>query len=91
SEVPTLEESGIANFDISTWFGVVAPAGTPEAIIEKLNQAYAEGMKDERVQQQMRNMASDLEPGSAQDFTNYAKEELAKYQEMIKSAAIKLD
>ncbi|KGF31087.1 Bug family tripartite tricarboxylate transporter substrate binding protein [Oligella urethralis] len=91
SEVPTLEESGIANFDISTWFGVVAPAGTPEAIIEKLNQAYAEGMKDERVQQQMRNMASDLEPGSAQDFTNYAKEELAKYQEMIKAAAIKLD
>lgn len=91
AELPTIQESGIDDFDIGTWFGVVAPAGTPEAIVEKLNSAYAEGMKDERVQTQMRNMGSELEPGSAQDFADYAATELKKYEEIVKSAGVKLD
>lgn len=91
ADVPTLEESGIDNFDIATWFGVVSPAGTPAAVIEKLNKAYAEGMQDERVQIQMRNMGSDLKPGSAQDFIDYAKAELEKYKEIVEAAEVKLD
>ena len=91
ADLPTMQESGIEDFDIGTWFGVVAPAGTPEAIVEKLNSAYAEGMKDERVQTQMRNMGSELEPGSAQDFADYAATELKKYEEIVKSAGVKLD
>lgn len=91
ADLPTLEESGIENFDIGTWFGVVSPAGTPDAIIEKLNKAYADGMQDERVQTQMRNMGSDLAPGSAQDFTDYAKTELAKYKEIVEAANVQLD
>ncbi|MDO5667713.1 MAG: tripartite tricarboxylate transporter substrate binding protein [Alcaligenaceae bacterium] len=91
ADLPTIEESGIENFDIGTWFGVVSPAGTPEGVIEKLNQAYAAGMQDERVQTQMRNMGSDLAPGSAQDFSDYAKSELAKYKEIVESADVKLD
>lgn len=90
-DVPTLEEDGIDNFDISTWFGVVSPAGTPEAIVEKLNKAYAEAMQDQRVQAQMRNMGSDLEPGTAADFSNYAKKELEKYKEVVEAAGIGLD
>ena len=91
AELPTLQESGIEDFDIGTWFGVVSPAGTPDAIIEKLNNAYAEGMKDERVQTQMRNMGSELEPSSAQDFADYAAAELKKYEEIVKSAGVKLE
>ena len=91
ADLPTLEESGVADFDIGTWFGVVSPAGTPEAIVEKLNKAYAEGMQDERVQTQMRNMGSDLEPSSAQDFADYAESELAKYKNIVESAGIKLE
>lgn len=91
ADLPTLEESGIDNFDIGTWFGVVSPAGTPTPIIDKLNKAYAEGMQDERVQTQMRNMGSDLAPSSAQDFSSYAQSELEKYKEIVQSADIKLD
>lgn len=91
ADLPTLEESGIENFDIGTWFGIVSPAGTPNSIVDKLNKAYAEGMQDERVKTQMRNMGSDLTPGSAQDFTDYAKAELEKYKEIVESADVKLD
>ena len=91
ADLPTMEESGVESFDISTWFGVVSPAGTPDAIIEKLNKAYAEGMKDERVQTQMKNMGSNLEPGTAQDFADYAASELVKYKDIIESAGVKLD
>ena len=91
ADLPTMEESGIENFDIGTWFGVVSPAGTPQAVIEKLNKAYAEGMQDERVQTQMKNMGSDLEPGTAQDFADYAAAELAKYKEIVESSGVKLE
>ena len=91
ADLPTMEESGIENFDIGTWFGVVSPAGTPDAVIEKLNKAYAEGMQDERVQTQMKNMGSDLEPGTAQDFADYAAAELAKYKDIVESSGVKLE
>lgn len=91
ADLPTMEESGVENFDIGTWFGVVSPTGTPEAVIEKLNLAYAEGMQDERVQTQMKNMGSDLAPGTAQDFADYAVAELAKYKDIVESAGVKLD
>lgn len=91
TDLPTMEESGVEAFDISTWFGVVSPAGTPEGIVNKLNQAYAEGMKDERVQTQMKNMGSDLEPGTAQEFADYAAAELVKYKDIVESSGIKLN
>lgn len=91
ADLPTMEESGVEDFDIGTWFGVVSPAGTPEAIVNKLNQTYAEAMQDERVQTQMRNMGSDLKPSSAQDFADFAKSELEKYKQMVEVSNVKLD
>lgn len=42
-EVPTLAESGLPGFDVESWFGLMAPAGTPQPVIERLNQAFEQG------------------------------------------------
>lgn len=90
-DLATLEELGVKGFDIGTWFGVVAPAGTPEAAINKLNEAYAAAMSDEAVQKQLKSMGSDLKPSSAADFKAFAERELAKYKEIVETAKAKIE
>lgn len=88
--LPTLEEEGIKDFDIGTWFGIIAPAGTPETVINTLNQLYAAAMDDPAVQKQLETMGSAVKPGSAADFTAFAKKELAKYKEIVNTAHAKI-
>ena len=90
-DVSTLQEAGVDDFDIGTWFGIVAPAGTPEPIITKLNAVYTQAMKDPKVQEQLRAMGSDLEPGSAQDFAEFAKKEYDKYKEIVELSNARID
>src|SRR5690606_7791315 len=45
-DLPTMQESGVDNFDLGTWFGVLATGGTPKAIVDKLNAAYVKGLQD---------------------------------------------
>lgn len=90
-EVSTLQEVGVTDFDIGTWFGIVAPAGTPEPIISKLNAVYSKAMKDPKVQEQLRAMGSDLEPGTAEDFAAFAKKEYDKYKEIVELSNARID
>ncbi|ETD72440.1 ABC transporter substrate-binding protein [Pelistega indica] len=89
-EVATMQELGVDGFDIGTWFGVVAPAGTPKDVIETLNKAYAKAMIDESVKKQLNTMGSDLTPSSAADFKAFAEKEYAKYKTIIEVSNIKI-
>lgn len=89
--LPTLEEQGVKDFDIGTWFGIVAPAGTPEDVINTLNQLYADAMNDPAVKKQLETMGSAVKAGTAAEFAEFAKKELAKYKEVVKTANAKID
>lgn len=91
SDLPTLQEEGVADFDIGTWFGIIAPAGTPEPIITQLNAVYAKAMNSPKVQEQLQAMGSDLKPGSAQDFADFAQKEYTKYKEIIALSGARID
>ncbi len=90
-DLATLEELGVKDFDIGTWFGIVAPAGTPDAVINKLNEAYAAAMNDDSVKKQLQNMGSDVKPASAAEFKAFAERELAKYKTIVETAKAKIE
>ena len=90
-EVPTLSESGLAGYDSTGWFGLVAPAGTPTTIIQRLNAEFTAALNDEAIRQQMRASGMEPAPTSVETFDAYIKSETQKWAKVIKQANIKLN
>ncbi|NYT36201.1 tripartite tricarboxylate transporter substrate binding protein [Allopusillimonas soli] len=89
-DLPTMQEAGVENFDLGTWFGVFATGGTPPAIIDKLNAAYSKALMDPEVRKNLRTMGSTAEPNSPEAFAAFVKSELAKYKEVVAASGAKL-
>lgn len=90
-EVPTVAEAGLAGYDSTGWFGVVAPAGTPDAVIARLNTEITGALKDEQVMTSMRNLGVEPMPTTARAFDAYIRSETDKWAKVIRQAQIKLD
>ncbi|NYT59931.1 tripartite tricarboxylate transporter substrate binding protein [Alcaligenaceae bacterium] len=89
-DLPTMQEAGIKNFDIGTWFGVFATGGTPKAAIDTLNAAYAKALNDPDVRKNLLTMGSDTKPGTPEDLAALVKNDLAKYKEIVEVSGAKL-
>ena len=79
-------EAGVPDFVSVSFTGLVAPAGTPEAIIRKLNAAVNESLKDAAVQSVLRKLAVDIRGGSPEEFGAYLTQEREKWSEVTKAA-----
>lgn len=90
-EVPTVSEAGLTGYDSTGWFGMVAPAGTPAAVIMRLNLELNAALRDESVQTTMRNMGMEPTPGTVEGFDAYIRTETQKWSRVIQLANIKLD
>jgi tripartite-type tricarboxylate transporter receptor subunit TctC len=90
-DVPTLLESGIPDFAITFWSGVVAPAGTPAAIVNKLNAAMDKGLRSQEIQDKLAAIGAQTAPGSPQDFASFIASETVKWREIAKTANVSLD
>ena len=90
-EVPTASEAGLAGYDSTGWFGVVAPAGTPPAAIGRLHAEITAALRDEQIQSSMRAQGVEPAPTSPEAFEAYIQSETAKWARVIKAANIKLD
>ncbi len=90
-DVPTVAEAGLPGYDSTGWFGVVAPAGTPPAIVSRLNAAITAALKDEQVKANMRNLGVEPTPTTAAAFEAYIRSETGKWAQVIRQAQIKLD
>jgi tripartite-type tricarboxylate transporter receptor subunit TctC len=90
-DVPTLLESGIPDFAITFWSGVVAPAGTPAAIVAKLNAAMDKGLRSQEIQDKLAAIGAQTTPGSPQDFASFIASETVKWREIAKTANVSLD
>ncbi|MEI2415261.1 tripartite tricarboxylate transporter substrate binding protein [Orrella sp. JC864] len=84
ADVPTIDESGVPGFDLGTWFGVFATGGTPEPVVQKLNQAYVQALRQPDIVDRLRVMGSQAQPLSAQDFARMVAAEKEKYREIVK-------
>lgn len=90
-DVPTVAEAGLPGYDSTGWFGLVAPAGTPDAIIARLNAELNAGLSDPQIQTAMRNLGVEPAPGTPAAFGAYIASETTKWAKVIQTARIKLD
>ncbi len=87
-DVPTMAESGIADYVTTFWTGVVVPAGTPPAIVATLNGAISNGLRSQAVQDAFARVGAQPVPGSPQDFENFIASEQRKWAAIAKTAGI---
>lgn len=86
--VPTFAEAGYPNYDTGSWYGVLAPAGTPQPIIAKLSAAFAAALKDPAVATYLKRLGADPIGSTPQAFAAFLKNESAKYGKVIKENGI---
>lgn len=87
-ELPTLDEAGVTGFDMDSWAGMVAPAGTPKEIIVKLNTELRKIIETAEVKQQIAATGFEAFSSSPEELDEFVKAQLAKWQRMIKDAGI---
>ncbi|MCU4118720.1 Bug family tripartite tricarboxylate transporter substrate binding protein [Variovorax sp. N23] len=90
-DVPTVAEAGLPGYDSTGWFGIVAPAGTPDAIVARLNAQINAALADGQTQASMRNLGVEPAPGTPAAFGAYIASETKKWAKVIRTAHIKLD
>jgi tripartite-type tricarboxylate transporter receptor subunit TctC len=90
-DVPTLVESGYPDFVIDAWTGVVAPAGTAPAIVEKLNGAINAGLKTPGAQASLAKFSAIANLGTPKDFETFLASQMAKWGAIVKLAGAKID
>ena len=90
-DVPTASEAGLPGYDSTGWFGVVAPADTPDAVVRRLNTELQAALADDANKSALRNLGVEPAPSSAQAFGDFIRSETQKWAGVIKAANIKLD
>jgi tripartite-type tricarboxylate transporter receptor subunit TctC len=90
-EVPTLQEAGLPGFEIVSWFGLVAPAGTPAPIVARLNEETAKVLRRADVQATLGAQGLQLEPSTPDQFGAHIRSEIAKFTRIAKNAGIKAE
>jgi len=90
-DVPTLHELGYANTEASAWFGVVAPARTPRAAIDALNQAINDALKRPDLVDKLRAIGAQPMPGSPEAFGRFVQEERARWIPVAKALGVKAE
>ena len=90
-EVPTIAEAGVPGYAAANWIGVVAPAGTPAAIVEKLNKEISAALDSPEVQKQFSSEGAEVVRMSSAEFGDFMVKELAKWGRVVKEAGIKAE
>lgn len=90
-QVPTFEELGFSGLEAGAWFGVMARTGTPQAVVDTLNQAVNEALKKPEVIEKLRNIGTAPLPGTAQQFAQFIAAERRQWMPLAKSLGVKAD
>jgi tripartite-type tricarboxylate transporter receptor subunit TctC len=90
-EVPTFGELGYPKVAVSLWYGLLAPAGTPKPVVEKLNREAARALTSPDVRDKLQAQGAEPMPGTPEAFASFMQEEMAKWAPVVKQAGVKLD
>lgn len=90
-DVPTLKEAGYPDAEASAWFGVVAPAKTPAAVVNELNRAINEALKKPELVEKLRNIGAQPMPGSPEVFAKFVADERARWIPLARQLGVKAD
>ncbi|MEJ8810841.1 tripartite tricarboxylate transporter substrate binding protein [Variovorax ureilyticus] len=90
-DVPTFDEAGLPGVYASSWYGLSAPAGTPRAIIDKLNAEANAVLKSPEFQKRMQTLGAEIGGGTPEDYGRFMASETKRYAEIVRIAGAKLD
>ncbi len=90
-DVPTVAESGYPQFEASVWYGLVAPAKTPAAVVARLNAQVQQALASPPVRQMLADAGGEAFPGTPEQFGAFLQSERARYEKLIRDAGIKPD
>jgi tripartite-type tricarboxylate transporter receptor subunit TctC len=90
-DVPTMSESGLAKYSEGAFHGVVAPAGVPKPVIDRLHAEIVKAMKSDEVLSRLTAEGAEVVASSPQEFTAKIRADVAKWAQVIKAAGIKAE
>jgi tripartite-type tricarboxylate transporter receptor subunit TctC len=90
-DVPTLHELGVSNFEVGAWLGLLAPAGTPRPIIDKLNQELNLALDDEGVRNKLMGMGSEILKSTPDEFTAFIRKENERWSKLVRDTGAQVD
>jgi tripartite-type tricarboxylate transporter receptor subunit TctC len=88
-EIPTIAESGVPGYDTSGWFGMVAPAGTPRAVIERLNTDMVKGITTPESRERLGTLGGDVVANTPAEFAAFIRTDHAKWAKLIAATGLK--
>ena len=90
-DVPTIAELGIAGVEFEQWFGILAPAKTPEAIIRRLNQEIIKAVRSPEVENMITSQAADVKTSTPEEFVKLIAADSDRYGKVVRRLGAKVD
>jgi tripartite-type tricarboxylate transporter receptor subunit TctC len=90
-DVPTIEEAGVPGYELASWYGILAPAGTPRPIVDKLNAAIVKIVAMPDIQKAMIEGGSEPQSSTPDEFMERIRADVAKFSKIVKEAGIKAE
>jgi tripartite-type tricarboxylate transporter receptor subunit TctC len=90
-DVPTASEAGVPGYEATIWLGIMAPRGTPAAIVNRLNAEISKITANPELRRQWAGQGTAAMSMNVDEFTKYLNEDIAKWSNLVKSAGIKVD
>ncbi|QNP50559.1 tripartite tricarboxylate transporter substrate binding protein [Diaphorobacter aerolatus] len=90
-DIPTVAESGVPGYEVSGWFGLLAPAGTPKDVVDKIQTTIAEAVKSPAVAKQLNDLGAEPVANKPEAFAQEIRDDVEKWRKVVKTTGVKLD
>ena len=90
-DLPTISEAGVPGYDVSSWYGLLAPAGTPPAIVARLQREVARVMRVPDVAEKLTSQGLDIVGSTPEEFAALVKTEIVKWAKVVKASGARAD
>jgi tripartite-type tricarboxylate transporter receptor subunit TctC len=89
--VPSAAEAGAPAMDLKVWFGLLAPAGTPDAVVERLNKEFVTALGQQETKQRLAQLGANIKAGSSKDFAELIATDTTRLGKVVKNAGARID
>jgi len=90
-EIPTMAESGLPGYDVSTWYGLLVPAGTPKEIVARLNAEVVRILNLPELKERLRSQGADVIPSTPDQFAAHIRQEMVKWAQVVRQSGARAD